>query len=152
MTSEQRAAIERLREDAETLINSISRNLKRWETWFPNEMAEVDVPRRWLLAMKHYAEIALAEHPADDAEPVTEEWMRSVGFEKHDALWQWSKSNGLKMPSRLVYWPGYRGDGTQWHIDGGPRAKDIYDIPEQPTRGDVRRLCVALGIPLTATS
>lgn len=46
-------------QDARDLIESVDRNLKRWVAWFPNEMTEVEVPRRQLLALKYFAEIGL---------------------------------------------------------------------------------------------
>lgn len=47
------------RKDAESLIDSIDRQLEKWRTWFPSEDSEVAVPRGQLLALKHFANIEL---------------------------------------------------------------------------------------------
>lgn len=47
------------RQRAELIIKAIDAKLARWRHWFPNEDSEVDVPRRDLLALKHFAEIGL---------------------------------------------------------------------------------------------
>ena len=78
------------------------------------------------------AESYLAEHPADDAEPVTEEWLLSVGFKRHPF------------------------EGMLHVIDGwmsmsiGQHEKNAFvNTPLRgKTRGDVRTLCRSLGIEL----
>ncbi len=74
----------------------------------------------------------LAEHPADDGEPITAEWLRSVGFVAH-------KPDGLPAYAVLpcVY---IRLDGGELELDGIPL--------DFSTRGQLRRLCAALGDPL----
>ena len=76
----------------------------------------------------------LAEHPADDDEPVTEDWLLSVGH--HHRVSE---------------------DSTRWTPNSvrlGPTVFSIetdmgygVDIPVK-TRGDVRHLCAGLGIEL----
>lgn len=77
----------------------------------------------------------LAEHPADDEELVTEEWLRSVGFEPdgvHLALSGWGPSrNGCIQ----VY------DAAKWILNG-------TETHRLSTRGDVRLLFRALRIEL----
>jgi hypothetical protein len=92
-----------------------------------------------LLAKYGYERFAAV--PADDGEPVTPEWLLSVGF---------TIDHEMEPPRDPVYcirsllWrPHYFGvnQGT-WQF--GP-----VTIDQNPkTRGDVRRLCAALGIPL----
>lgn len=53
------------RTDAQRVIDKINTDLKKWETWFPDEMSSVEVPRKWLLALKAYAEIGLAVDDSD---------------------------------------------------------------------------------------
>lgn len=72
------------------------------------------------------------EHPADDEELVTEEWLLSIGFrleidEYGGADW-WQLDKVKHAPSC----------GT-WEFDSA------Y-LPDQPTRGHVRRLLTALGV------
>jgi hypothetical protein len=85
----------------------------------------------------------LAEHPADDAEPVTEEWLSSVvgrgatvriggGF---------TVSFYLSSPPDITYENGVPAHGYGYE-------SGCTDLPSCPTRGDVRRLCYALGVPL----
>lgn len=45
--------------DAREIIATVERELRRWEAWFPDDMSSVEVPRRHLLALMHYAEIGL---------------------------------------------------------------------------------------------
>lgn len=88
----------------------------------------------------------LAEHPADDDEPVTEEWLRGVGFANEPGT--------IEAETRLGILRTYRefkdreGD-RRWEIDD----RDVFTtfIPKQlkpKTRGAVRDLCRALGIKL----
>lgn len=99
--------------------------------------------------MRLLARAYLAEHPADDAEPVTAEWLRSVGFCRE---MQPASSNNLTIRhgSAIV---------TRWmNSDNVPRWSVRMYADETPdwvppciqpkTRGDVRRLCKALGIEL----
>lgn len=53
------------------------------------------VKRRMLDDERTIIDAYLAEHPDDDGEPVTEEWLKSIGFEQHtdpdpecDQTWQ----------------------------------------------------------------
>ena len=90
------------------------------------------------------AESYLAEHPADDAEPVTEEWLLSVGFKRAEddpvILVLPSTDTGRAMTYVTIEPCELRLEAD----DGG----SIW-IGER-TRGDVRRLCTALGIELKA--
>lgn len=75
----------------------------------------------------------LAEHPADDGEAVTAEWLEVVGL-----------SDAIELPEQfgIQFYPdGYAG---LWYYYGP--GKDLRI--ECKTRGDVRRLCKALGIEL----
>ena len=90
-------------------------------------------------------EVALAylrEHPTDDAEPVTVDWMRSNGRDNEgcfESEWQHSIAPMICVISRACaggwepckLWLG----GVQGRL-------------QEVTRGDVRRLCSALGIEL----
>lgn len=104
------------------------------------------------------ARMYLREHPADDDEPVTEEWLRSVGFDHHGI----GGFNRLIEPSAA--WKN--GDPTRLFIDldipgsasvsmtqgvGGREVHNYVAMTSMPgllTRGQVRRLCAALGIEL----
>ncbi len=106
MNDEQRVAVERLRNHSIDMAMDDS----FWRAFFIAK------------------DLLLAEHPADD-EPVTEEWLRSVGGVNHHAevgVW-------------LEHTVGVNECGTVCVCNG---RKD------GATRGDVRRLCRALGIPL----
>lgn len=80
----------------------------------------------------------LAEHPADDALPIDELWLRGVGFKPRGIegdLWLWPlhwrhfSGEVVLQPAQLEIWHGV--------LRGHPK-----------TRGDLRRLCAALGINL----
>lgn len=73
--------------------------------------------------------------PADDGEPVTEEWLLAAGF----------TVNPLR--DRLEVGPA-----QWWHFANCVLGIDHHTgFWTLPTRGHVRRLCAALGIPLTET-
>lgn len=115
--AELRAAAERLRDGAYPAID-----LPPWATRVYRDGAAV-------------AAAWLAEHPADDAEPVTEEWLRSVGFSSRPNN-RWLQ---IRTPQggRLDCWMA----SPLWEFHD-----EAVAIPQ--TRGDVRRLCTALGIDL----
>ena len=79
----------------------------------------------------------LAEHPADDDELVTDEWLRSVGFKEEE--------NELRSLSighdSIVCWDAYDDALPTFWV----RAWELQHIQ---TRGQVRNLCKALGINL----
>lgn len=79
-----------------------------------------------------------AEHPADDAEPVTEEWLRSVGFES-GLRFEFGRLEATKTYNGWNFW-------LKWsdHPNGSSRLANGLN-----TRGAVRRLLSALGIPST---
>lgn len=90
----------------------------------------------------------LTANPADDGEPVTEEWLRAVGFE---VRCEWELVLPLSTTGRPTQWrlvfnrepqPGH----GNWEL-GFPGCHSLlgYDLP---TRGQVRLLARALGLPL----
>ncbi len=89
------------------------------------------------------AKAYLAEHPADDGEAVTEDWLRSLATKtlmcgKEIDYHRFKFENGF---SRLNIYPD-----CSVSIE---RNDDEIPLPLQlNTRGDVRLLCRALGIPL----
>jgi hypothetical protein len=94
----------------------------------------------------------LAEHPADDGEPVTAEWLKAVGFTER-AKERPGDDRVLVSPEgetcHHVFWSENRDgyDHNAWFYgDDYLRAVNLLD---QPTRGHVRRLCQALGVTLT---
>lgn len=74
----------------------------------------------------------LAEHPADDAEPLTEPWLRSVGGKDGVA------TAGIWLNNTI----GFRLDDLADVVVCNARPKNVK------TRGDLRRLAAALGIQL----
>jgi hypothetical protein len=80
----------------------------------------------------------LAEHPADDGEPVTEGWLASVGFRQTPL-----KRYTLKLGPVLASPP--RGNLWWWAVSIDPDGPCKH-IPTPQTRGDVRRLLKALGV------
>ena len=90
------------------------------------------------------ADAVLAEHPADDGDPVTGEWLEVVipGF----SLNAGGQMGGCVYDSYRV--TAVRKDGG-WGIVASVAEGEAGVLC--PTRGHVRRLCAALGIPLTET-
>lgn len=81
----------------------------------------------------------LAEHPADDEEPVTEDWLRAVGSKPIPGVSFHAFDLGLFVQV------GVRPDGSLCiHADRFTATLKMAIC----TRGDVRRLCAALGVPL----
>lgn len=118
MTPEQKAALERLRNSA--------------TPWYSGMTLDyIKVAYLWL-----------SEHPADDDEPVTEEWLQKVIAPDRTARLGGGFSvtfYATQTPTLSYYNSGIGG----WYDD----SSDI-DVPKASTRGDVRRLCRALGIEL----
>lgn len=111
LTTEEQAAIERLRSDGFA-------NIER---------------QPWRRDLREAAKIALREYPADDAEPITVDWLLSVGFDDTGIVGVtvlFVDRLVVNMPDR--YWT-YR---------------DMALVRKHETRGEVRRLCRALGIEL----
>ena len=90
-----------------------------------------------------------AEHPADDGEPVTEEWLREMG-----AVTNGTGQNTLTIfvPSHLAkekIEAGYFTSSVSTTNFGVNHHVNCLSISRhKPTRGMFRRLCAALGIPL----
>ena len=102
---------------------------------------EVTVPRRTILRAIAVGQAYVAEHKKDDAEPIDEAWLRSVGF----------KASGI---NDLYANDGYClsltfGEDKIWTCGG----HETIRLAKQPkTRKDVRRLASALGINLKETT
>ncbi len=102
-------------------------------------------------AMK-LAEGFINEHPADDAEPITEEWLSSIGFSKRGMF-----AMDIKVPSKTCTFALSCADYENlpccwelWNEFDDSTPSEGACLPCQPqNRGDVRRLADALGIPLT---
>jgi len=95
-----------------------------------------------MLAKEH-----LAEHLLDDGEPVTEEWLEAM-FGPHLPPCPW-KRYALLLASKSgldLAWCPACGNLAPCLTIGTSVVKD------NPTRGDVRRLCRALGIKLKEKS
>jgi len=83
----------------------------------------------------------LAEHPEDDGEPVTEEWLRSsVG-------WIPVEGSGYIGRDGIIFCKGSESVYSAW-LQISQYYYDMRRIVRVETRGDVRRLCKALGVSL----
>ena len=82
----------------------------------------------------------LAEHPPDSELAIDEAWLRSVG-------WIWTEA-GTGIPNHWA-WRGIVlakfGDGWRVQIGGN---ENLWEHFAEPTRGNLRLLCRALGIQL----
>ena len=79
------------------------------------------------------ADAYAAEHPPDDDEPLTEEWFRSVGAVDI----KWPTGLAIIITSTMYLYLSINGALLSGHLQKRYR-----------TRGEVRRLCAALGNPL----
>ena len=123
MTQEQREAMDRLH-----MYKTSSKYTEKCEVYGLNGDAlcnAVDADRELL------SEAFIAEHMADDAEPVTEDWFRST----YGNMWVGIEPVGGGPIVTLYYDPLGGCDG--WSI-----GKEM--IPPMETRGQLRRLIAAL--------
>ncbi len=81
----------------------------------------------------------LASGQADDGEPITEDWLRSVGFK-----------SGLRIELGRLQFTNYKGWNAWWAFSDMSGA--IRLVNDVKTRGDLRRLCKCLGVQLGGTS
>ena len=90
------------------------------------------------------ADAYLAEHPADDEQEVDYEWLLKIGFNTFDE----PHCLSIKKGDVRVVWI-IKGQWLRICISqmNGPKYA-ATDIVHRPIRGDVRRLCKALGIEL----
>lgn len=105
-----------------------------------------------LLDTARVAKAYLAEHPADDGEPLTRDWAKTCG---------WSHVAGASGVGAALYHdeanlyahtPPAK-SGLPWCVELWPEdalsnGKGPYRAVTVRTRGDLRRLCAALGIDL----
>lgn len=83
------------------------------------------------------------DHPDDDNEPVDVQWLESVGWDQVDSC------NWPSMPLQVNGIRPWPSAGIAW------RGAGVWLLPLNvalclaTTRGDIRRLCAALGIELT---
>lgn len=105
-------------------LRTLAERVRDGIAWLP----PVDRSREADDAMR-LAEAVLAEHPADDGEPATDDWAESVG---------------------IPWWEGRRGQVARMMNGGGGVDVLIGEavLLRNPTRRKVRLLCAALGVPL----
>lgn len=87
---------------------------------------------------KTLMEIALREHPADDDEPVTEEWLISL---------RWAPEGYAAFTCLVLR---HERHVLEWFTEDESLWLNERCVHDNPTRGDVRRLCAALGVELKA--
>lgn len=114
MNDELKAAAERLRADA----------YADWDYMDGIYASDKQLEDRRLIAKAY-----LAEHPADNDEPITDSWLRKIGFQDMET--------GLESQDHVVIVNAW---GMDFTVCNGK--------PKPETRGDVRRLAKALGLEL----
>lgn len=116
--------------DTNSLRAAAERLLKRWHTVGLSVVISEDV--------KDICDAYIAEHPADDDVPVAVEWLESLSRSGGDMSFLRVRlcDDGfhLMSPCNTV------GEGIEGLTD--------FVSPNVATRGDVRRLCKALGVEL----
>lgn len=155
MTDEQRAALARLRGNNAVGIGSDWQAwLTDWQVWLTNQLG-TDVKPNVIADIIAAAELALAEHPADDGEPITKEWLKSLGFSDsgYSFIITGEKDYGEDVARfRLACNGDDWTDGNcswEFHLRSIELEEQGGMLPCEPkTRGDLRRLCRALGIEL----
>jgi hypothetical protein len=95
----------------------------------------------------------LAEHPADDDEPITADWLRSVGAKEVDLSWR-NDQFSTHLPAyvfgngRFGVW-GHEAAWSMYLLNADGFDGQEEHVTAVRTRGQLRRLCAALGITLT---
>ena len=90
----------------------------------------------------------IAANPADDGEPVTDEWLRSLGFSRHMQPAACCHLSIKTTTLTLTRWQDKAGDGPiRWSVSGQDYSDWLPHCLWPVTRGQVRRLCAAIGIP-----
>lgn len=96
------------------------------------------------------------DHPADDGEPVTPAWFDEMGWRRlgDTTLFGGPPWPNYAHPTDRIYWRCIGQTGG-----GGSTPEPMYSLRFgretltcDATRGHVRRLCAALGVPLRAGS
>lgn len=91
--------------------------------------------------MGMFCDLWLKEHPEDDGEPVTEDWLRSsVG-------WIPVEGSGYIGRDGIIFCKGSESVYSAW-LQISQYYYDMRRIVRVETRGDVRHLCKALGVSL----
>lgn len=153
-TAEQRVAIERLRKvaAARTEIPNAAERFEEYRRIYAIPYAEDNSILNAIDSdQETVADLYLAERPDDDAEPVTKEWLAGIGFHTGGGAY-WIRGDGPQIAIR------YYEDATGGHfvesIFGGTPVLIVGGdaVNWNETRGEIRRLCTALGIELTPTS
>lgn len=128
--------------DAKELSETVERcHLARANGWMEAyaERPSFGHPTRQMADWQTLVAAYLADHPADDADPVTEGWLRTVGFQQAGPCLEVSSPSEA---IRIALWFTAPGVVEFWRLHGNK-------LDHQPsTRGHVRRLCSALGIVL----
>lgn len=128
--------------------------------WCDKSISErSDINNRWNIQAVKVVHSYLAEHPADEDEPVTEEWLKTLATEFEmdkdgDRVYRFRVSEDACEECWLVF----SVDKVGWHETvphlryyGRKEGVGVHDVywPVLPkTRGQFRVQCRALGIPL----
>lgn len=106
---------------------------ERWDEEVALEMFGEDQAVRDVV---HLAKAYLALFPADDETLIDEAWLRERGFVERNGIF-YSMDSALRFSPK----PDERLRSHGWWYHG-------VSIPDQETRGQLRRLCAALGVEL----
>lgn len=138
------------------MLKEVSEALKRL-TCTVSEAVKMGLPQNYCDTAQFIRDAQIvanalkAEHHADDGEAIDEAWLRSAGFamppENKHCPFIFSPESRADCELRLSYWLGSesRDSLPELAIDAN---QEEFKIPQPATRGDLRRLCAALGIPL----
>lgn len=126
MTNELREAAERRRNPYPRASKSGG---KDYDSYYVHQQEWEDMTR--------LADAYADEHPPDDETPIDESWLRAVCQHfTHDA--GWTDTAGVRFIVTVL------GHSQVIDLD----KDDVFTLPRLTTRGQLRRLCAALGIEL----
>ncbi len=111
---------------------------ERWKANVYRDFDSLNASRQQCYDSATLADAYLVEHPADDGEKVTEEWLLASGFTPHPEF----RGHSIYNKTQSI---------EVWIADGGICVEGEYisrKFGGDYTRGDMRRLCSALGIEL----
>ncbi len=107
------------------------------------------VPEQHFADCRDVARAYIAEHPADDGERITEDWLLSIGGEE---LTAGDKRRGIavgKEPGLVLCWRWGHPKNRSWSLEHWTAGGECgwLELENEPqTRGEFRRMAAGLGI------
>ena len=127
----------------EELGAAVKRSLKRSLEYVRRDLYGNEPTSLLARELASVCKLYLAEHPDDDGEPLTAEWMTAVGGQVlEDGNWYFGDGN--RHGCVILHWHDNIDIGDVYRLSFGRYAPNV----RVSNRGQLRRLCVALNVPM----